>query len=443
MVSKYASRDYRPITPAEQKLYDHLLYWIEVESPYEMIDRFRALFINGIGYSDVEVAEALKAVVSSKLAAEDFRYILNRCCHILINRWQARSQTQLAIPALIKLFETPPASVAIGAAYSPSIRRLHQLVRQFRETEQYQTLYRLAQVLAEAETAQSENRPLGTLIRRYPYLYEHCLLSEDSTQEQQATVRQIQSTMQRQFEIQLAQYVTYQARRARLMQATSFGNNSRILHPVNNPTLLDDQELSQALHYYTGKVNGSRTHRDLALNLLSCRGQYESFAAFKDDLYEYITAAIDIEYGKRKFNNQFHNHLKSILPESNTQPLNDFLLVRTCSQLLGFLVVDSPQRPNHYVFADLIANLGATVTTGLLLKVVLLCRKAIPNLERRLSILFGHYESQQRGAVQWLIQALENINLALTTNFGAVHLALFSGSPALQDGCSRRSPILL
>lgn len=446
MVSKYASRDYRPITPAEQKLYDHLLYWIEVESPYEMIDRFRALFINGVGYSDIEVAEALKAVVSSRLAAEDFRYVLNRCCHILINRWQARSQTQLAIPALIQLFETPPASVAIGAAHSPSIRRLHQLVRQFRETEQYQTLYRLAQVLTEAEAAQSENRPLGTLIRRYPYLYEHCLLSEDSTQEQQATVRQIQSTMQRQFEIQLAQYVTYQARRSQLMQANSSESGSqsgsRILYPVNNPTLLDDQDLSQALHYYTGKVDGSRTHRDLALNLLGCREGYESFAAFKDDLYEYITAAIDVEYGKRKFNNQFHNHLKLILPENNAQPLNDFLLVRTCSQLLGFLVVDSPQRPNHYIFADLIANLGATITTGLLLKVVLLCRKVIPGLERRMSILFNHYEAQQRGAVQWLIQALENINLALTTNFGSVHLALLSGSPGRKDDCSHRLQVM-
>lgn len=421
MVSKHISRYYRPITSEEQKLYDHLLYWIELESPRQMLERFRVLFINGAGYADAEVTEALKAVVSSKLAPEDFRYVLNRCCHILVNRWQARGNTQGAIPELIKLFETPAPSVSISATHSPSIRRLHQLIQQFRETEQYQTLYRLAQIVNEAEVAQNENRSLGTLICRYPYLYEHCLLSEDSTQEQQFTVRQIQAARQRQFEIQLAQYVTYQVRRS---QVTLQDAAPRIIQPVKNPTLLDELELKQALRHYTGKVDGYRTHRDLALKLLDQRQQFQSFAAFKDDLYEYITASIDAEYGKRRFNNQFHKQLKLILPENDAQPLNDFLLVRTCNQLLSFLVLESPQQPNHYVFVDLITNLGAVVTTGLLLKVVLLCRRVVPSLEKRFSILFNHYELQQHETVQWLVQALENINLALTTNFGTVHLTL-------------------
>jgi hypothetical protein len=108
--------------------------------------------------------------------------------------------------------------------------------------------------------------------------------------------------------------------------------------------------------------------------------------------------------------------------------MNDFLLVRTCSQMLNFLVVDSPQQTNHYVFVDLITNLGAVTTTGLLLKIVLLCRKVIPGLEKRFSILFNHYETYQHEAVQWLVQALENLHLALTTNFGAVSLPLFVGS---------------
>lgn len=432
MVSKQTSRYYRPITPAEQTLYDHLLSRIELDSPSEMLERFRRLFINGVGYPDAEVTAALKTVVSSKLAAEDFRYVLNRCCHILINRWQARSQTQLAIPQLVKLFELSPAG-GVSATYSPTVRRLHQLVQQFRATEQYQTLSRLAQVL-EAEATHNENRSLGTLIRRYPYLYEHCLLSEDSTQEQQSTVRQIQATRQRQFEIDLAQYVTYQVRRSQLAHTSAASvASTRVIHPVANPTLLDEQELQQALHYYTGKVEGCRTHRDLALNLLNRSGQIQAFASFKSDLYEYITASIDPEYGKRKFNNQFYRQLVNILPDNNAQPLNDFLLVRTCNQLLSFLIVDSCQQPNHYVFIDLITNLGAVVTTGLLLKIVLLCRKVIPGLEKRLSILFNHYESHQRDAVQWLIQALENVNLALTTNFSPVHLALLPASAQLKQ----------
>jgi hypothetical protein len=409
-------RYYRPTSPQEQALYDHLLHWIEQESPTAMIERFRALFINGTGYSDPDVLAALKAVVASPIAPEEFRYVLNRCCHILINRWQARSQTQAVIPDLIDLFDSPQ-PVGPSSSHSAAIRRLHQLVQQFRETEQYQTLQRLAQVVTESESAL--DRPLGSLIRRYPYLYEHCLLSEDSTQEQQSTVRQLQSTMQRQFEVNLAHYVTHQARfRCPDLRA------QRLIRPVSNPTLLDDQELHRALHYYTGKVDGRRSHRDQALNLLAGR---QTFAAFKDDLYEYITMAIEPGYGRRKFNNRFYGQLVTLFPEHNAHPLNDFLLVRTCNCLLSFLIVDSPQRPQHYVFVDLINNLGAIVTTGLLLKVVLLCRKVIPSLERRLSILFNHYETDSREAVQWLVQALENTHLALTTNFGSVKLTLLPG----------------
>jgi hypothetical protein len=54
---------------------------------------------------------------------------------------------------------------------------------------------------------------------------------------------------------------------------------------------------------------------------------------------------------------------------------------------------------------------------------VLLCRKVKPYLERRLSILFSHYEGYSRETVQWLVLALENVNVALSTNFGTVDLS--------------------
>lgn len=130
--------------------------------------------------------------------------------------------------------------------------------------------------------------------------------------------------------------------------------------------------------------------------------------------------AIDPEYGKRKFNNQLYHQLKHILSDSDAHPLNDFLVVRTCSQLLNFLVVGNPQQPSHFVFVDLITNLEPIATMGLLLRIILFCRQVKPYLERRFSVLFNHYESYSRDAVQWLILALENLNLALTSNFGCI-----------------------
>ena len=413
------SRYNRPILPEEQQLYDHLLYWIDRESPSEMIERFRSLLINGVGYPDPKIAQALQKVVGARVATEDFRYVLNRCCHILINRWRGHTQAQMAIPQLIQLFETAPTVSRMSVAYSPTVQRLHHLRQQFIETEQYLALRRLAQVLT--PTSESiGNHPLGGLICRYPYLYEHCLLSDASPSEQKETIQVIQVARQKQFELNLSQYVTYQVRRSGVIAQPA--GVSPVLRPVGNPTFLTELELGQALKHYVGRVDGNRTHRDLALNLLT-HTQSASFGSFKDDLYQYITAAVDPSYGKRKFNNQLHHHLKTILPEGNAQALNDFLLIRTCNHLLNFLIADKPQAPNHFVFIDLLTNLGPIVTIGILLKIVLLCRKVKPCLERRLSILFNHYEMQTCTTVEWLVQALETLNVALTTNFGAINLA--------------------
>jgi len=54
---------------------------------------------------------------------------------------------------------------------------------------------------------------------------------------------------------------------------------------------------------------------------------------------------------------------------------------------------------------------------------VLICGKVKPYLEKRLAILFGHYEFSTREGVVWLVKALENVNLALTTNFGKVDVS--------------------
>jgi hypothetical protein len=122
----------------------------------------------------------------SKRADQDFKFVLNRCCHILINRWQMQPQLQGAIPQLVALFENPPDPRKVQ---SRGARRLRQLVQLFTETEQYLTLQRLSRVMSEtAEASGNGSKVIGSLIQRYPYLYEHCLLSEDSSYEHQQTV---------------------------------------------------------------------------------------------------------------------------------------------------------------------------------------------------------------------------------------------------------------
>lgn len=452
-MSTWTDCHHRPTNTDEQRIYSHLLDRVQVESPSQLIDRFQRLFIDGIGYPESDILEALRHLTSARDAEQQFRFIVNRCCHILINRWQMHPHQQSAIPTLIELFANPtPRHLAHYPIY---VRRLRDLVDQFRNSEQYLTLRRLADVMRESQlSAEAEQLPLGTLIRRYPYLYEHCLLSEDSTYEHQQTVRQIQAQVQRQFELDLSQYVTYRVRRSQIkrsqasqaaeakMAIATAGKSSslilpqqsristppRALTPVTNPTLLSDQELGFAIKQFVGKVKDGHTYRDLANQFLTHTSQGQSFHTFKSDLYEYITTSVDRDYGKRQFNHQLCNHLKNTLPDSDGQRMNDFLMVRTCSNLLNFLVAEGQRNPNHFLFIDLITNIGPTVTTGILLKVVLICRKVKPYLERRFSILFNHYESCTHDAVLWLVQALENLNVALVTNFGAVDLSFVGQS---------------
>ncbi|MGK7890072.1 MAG: hypothetical protein AB4042_12120 [Leptolyngbyaceae cyanobacterium] len=424
------------IASQQQVIYDHLLYWIDREPPEQMTQRFRSLFLEGGRYPDAAVSSALASILASPLAKETFPHLLNRCCHILINRWQSRPQLQLSIPLLIELFESvPDAPVGFSYRRSLSSAKLQSLVKGFRQTHQYATLRRLAQVLSQsvedygqgaskATQPTSEHHALGKLIQRYPYLYQHCLLDDRSTQDQQNTVQRIQSRAQQRLELDLSRYITYHARRAQIQRQGSTDKPHRLIQPVPNPTLLDDRNLYRAIRHYSGNAIGGRTYRDVANGFILHTRQTQTFASFKDNLYQYIVTGVDPTYGQRQFNNQLHKQLQLILPDSASKPVNDFLIVRTCSQLLNFLVVDNGKSPQHFVFIDLVTNLGPVLTTGLLLRLVLFCSKVRPYLERRFSILFNHYEYSERGAVQWLVNALEMLNVAFVTNFGDLDLSL-------------------
>jgi hypothetical protein len=412
----------------EQELYQHLLKLVKSESPTHLIERVRTLFIDGVGYPDLEISQLIEKITTSEQTEREFNSILNRCLHILINHWQMESKTQAAVPELVTLFEESSSSSTYRLSQSRNTRRLRNLVQQFSQSEQYTHLQRLVQVVdTKGDTPVDENsQPLGTLISRYPYLYAHSLLGDSSAYEHQQTVLQLQAEKQRQYEVELSRYVTYKVRQAQLSRQLSASQYQRVIQPIQNPTLLDDRELYVAVKQFAGKAEGSYTYRDLAQNFITHSSQTLTFREFKDDLYEYLIPTIDSEYGKRQFNDKLYQQLKDTLPQSDSQKLNDFLIVRTCSQLLNFLVVESIQKPNHYVLIDLLSNVGPVFVMALLLKIVLVCRKVKPYLEKRFTILFNHYDGYTRDTVQWLIKTLENLNVAFSTNFGTADLSFLS-----------------
>ncbi|MEM8615245.1 MAG: hypothetical protein AAGF93_24790 [Cyanobacteria bacterium P01_H01_bin.105] len=424
--SGYSQPDYgaRLVSPQEQVLYDHWLGCVNSEQPDILVDRFNTLFIDGTGYGDRDVISSLDTILLDSNADMYFHHILNRCCHILINRWQKHREYQPAIHELIRLFEYTPSHAVREVSRARSVRRLRDIVSQFRETDQYRMLKRLVQAMEQANEPRLLSRqPLGTLIGRYPYLYEHCLLSDESPKEQQTHIRRMQHQAQKKVELDLSQYVNYRVRRSRLKREGLLEKQGQWLRPSNNPTLLSDRELVDSLQQFSGKDVHGRTYNDLALRFRSQCCESVTFKSFKDDFYEYLVSGIDPAYGRQHFNDALYKNLRDIYPENENQRLNDFLLVRTCSNLFNFLVVDPAGSHSHFVFIDLINNLGATLTTGLLLRILLLCRKVKPYLERRLSTLFNHYELAKQDSVGWLVKILETLNLALSLTFGHLDIS--------------------
>jgi hypothetical protein len=416
----------RHIQSEEQHLYNHLLGAVQSETADQLMARFGALFVEGVTYPDGAILADLDNLVLGTDAEQEFRFVLNRAVHILTNRWQGRPQSRHAVMGLVNLLESPP-TLPIGShTRGRSIKRLRELMKQFLDTEQYLALKRLATVMSQ-DTDESLSQPLGRLIRRYPYLYSHCLISEGSSQEDHQSVRTLQDEAQYRYEVDLSRYVTYQLRRSDLLQSSSEHSVGRILHPVNNPTLLTEAEVRESLRHFVGKVDGRSTHRDLAHRFLD-HTRFDgpvirTFGSFKRDLYDYLTGAVDPEYGRRQFNQQLCGQLQMVLPDHDGQPVSELMMMRLCSQILSFLVVESPQQPNHFVFVDLISNIGPMCTTSLLLRILLICRKMKPYLEKRFSILFGHYESCSQSSVEWLVAAMENLNIAMSTNFGNMNVA--------------------
>lgn len=405
----------------EQIIYEHLLHVVQTESPDRVLGRFRALFIEGIGYQDSLIWSTIEKLAGEQNAEQNFPLLINRCCYILVNHWQMQMISQHAIADMILMLQTLP---DLRMSYSRIARRIRCLLDIYLHSEDYLKLNRL-NIVINATTVSRPTRhnigelPLGKLINRYPYLYDHSLVTEERTFENVETVKRVQQSLHQKYELSLSQYLTYQARRARLI--SQLGRQAaEDLPQVSNPTLLSTRELGMAFSKFVGKAEGDASYRDLSRGFVARIESGPTIKSFKDDLYQYVISGVNGDYGNRSFNDRFYKTICNILPDRDRQRLDEVSLLRSCTHILNHLLVESPQKPQHFVFVDLISNLGVVFTTGLFLKIVLICQKAKPLIESRFSMLFNHYEASNCNGVPWLVKSLETWNVAETIHFGKI-----------------------
>lgn len=407
----------------EQAIYDYLLDLVQSTEEEGVLGEIGDLFLSGRGGSNAQVSACLGRIIKEKNNIENFNYFFNRCCYILINYWQLSPQSQRAIPQLISMLEKAVANINPGGNPQGNIR---QLIKNFTVEEPFLRLKRLAHVISSKFETKSSS--VGNLIHRYPYLYDYCLMGDDSSKEHRQTVHRIKAQNERKFEVNLSRYVTYRVRTAQVNKSGLILPDRELIKPVENPTLLTDRELNGSLKHFVGTVENGQSYQSLSKSFRSHVAYTQSFGAFKDDLYEYIRGSLQGKYEQGSFNKKLFDLFQNTYPECNQQKPTEFLMMRTSSQLLNFLVVEGNKNPNHYVFIDLISNIGVKKTIGVLLKVVLFCSKVKPYLEKRFSILFNHYEGVSREGVPWLVKTLENMQVALSVHFGRVDLSSLSRS---------------
>jgi hypothetical protein len=302
-------------------------------------------------------------------------------------------------------------SVIVGQP-TPS-GRLRFMVQEYVRSPLFNRLRQLSD-LVNPKNDQDERKPLSTLLYRYPYLYSHCMTNQEDESDYLEIIGVAKKTAQRKFEQDLSSYLTHSL-------LTKGPEPSKA--EFKNPTLLSSQDISTTLKTYLTKVDSRVSYQDAAQQFWTPAYHPKSYAAFKNSLHEYLISSIPAEFGRCRFNDQLKAYLKDLYPENATAPVSDFLVVRTCNQVLNFMVIESRQRPAHSVFMDLLNNIGSTLTVGLMLKVVLLCTKVRPYLDRRFSLLFQHYGSQTRHSVRWLVRCLEKLNLAWCAHFGSQNLS--------------------
>jgi hypothetical protein len=405
---------HRSVEVLEQRIYEHLLQCVRTELPEQVLQRFQLLFIQGAMYPEPSIRVALHELVRGHGAKHSFQPFFNRCCFILINRWQMNILQRDMIVQLVEALHQCRGASVIGGQPSAT-GRIRFLVQEYVRSSYFQRLRQLADLL-NPNNDQDKQRPLSTLLHRYPYLYSHCLTNQDDGEDYQKLIVVTQRSANQKFQQDLSSYLTYSLIKQEKPRETSSGS-------AKNPTLLTDKDVCSSLKHYLSKVDSRGTYKDMAQQFWTPGHQPQTYGSFKGALTEYISTSIPAKFGQCRFNDQLQGYLNNLYPENNASAVNDFLLVRTCNQLLNFMVIESKQRPNHAVFMDLLNNVGSTLTVGLLLKVVLLCHKVKPYLERRLSILFQHYELHARGSVDWLVRCLEKLNLAWTAHFSAQNLS--------------------
>jgi hypothetical protein len=195
-------------------------------------------------------------------------------------------------------------------------------------------------------------------------------------------------------------------------------NYNQALYP--NPTIFGDDVLRLIKRLVARQ--GDCSYENSANRFLA-QTKITDYSNFKKALNSYLffsaQSRIDISILKAKFAKK----LDSVCPNKNQVPVNSALILVTCNRAIEWLTTENHQTPSP-LFELLISRGNAIVLSIALLKLVLICPNARPNLELCLAELIEYYQSHPDVDSNNAIQFFELMKIVLTIYGGDVEYSL-------------------
>ena len=416
-------------------IYEHLRK-CAIESPSDVIQEFRNLLLLSKKINS-RVSNALETVLFSN-RQQQFNTVLNNCSWIILDCWLDNRRSRSYIPQLLDTFDL------VAQTYSYN-RQRKQLVRSIKDYQQSELYFQIRAAIAiikpkdftrldlitllsarmsDTTGSHANNDRIDIYLPRYPYLYHNFIPKNIQTKHLVTLIERSQKKRQKEFDILLSKYIIYRFRLKQLEKMEPLSKEAnKTITKVDNPSLLSYKASSAAFKQYLSKVNGYSLLEKARLFTEENKSR-ASYRVFKQDLYRFIAADITPINNTFKFKNRLETKLEGMFAESNDKPLNKALIVQTCRQLLSIMIINQSNSNNSLEIKELIANLGATQTTLILTKIVLICPELKVDLEKKIFSLVARYQLQKAAEVSWLIKALEHLAISLNICFGNIDTSI-------------------
>ncbi|MEM7770008.1 MAG: hypothetical protein AAGA75_26220 [Cyanobacteria bacterium P01_E01_bin.6] len=392
------NQSHRDITQAQQIIYRYLLSAVQDNSPEDVLEEFKHLFIHHVNTASSQLLPAIYEIVFAN-DEKEFRNTLKRSCYILINNWDI-SRNHESIQKLVTLFSDPTID---KQAQAPIIQRLRRWVKSFVHSKDFEELQLFASRYDHDVESHWSNRYTS-------YLLVPQYINLENSVEQREAARALSKKLKEKFKFDLAFYTV-------LSESINFPKKD-----VKNPTYLGDESLRLiktviARRGVFSYANLANIFRQQTLNL--------SYQQFKDSLKQYLIYSLGTSEFVQKFDSHLVEKLAHLYTVHEEKIVDDALILRTAKRVVDYLTTEDHESPAP-LFLMLLSQGNPLTLVTILLKIVLMCPYVRTHLEARIADLIRYYEKYSEEDCKWVVSFFEIFNITMTIHVESTDFTLVS-----------------